>query len=155
MTPPWPSPPLRSSRKWPALFLGTIATLLGAAALTGALIRTGASSTPEYTAAQKAEAKRELCEQFHLAMQSIVIETNPPSDDAALARISETNGASLIEIAAANPALDLEYRDAARALAAHYRKVTALATLGNSPTVQSEIKETNSTESTIRESCAR
>lgn len=129
MMAPWPPRPPRA-RNWPALFLGTLASLIGSAALTVALIRTGPTSTPTYTPAQKNEAKLELCSKFELAMSTVRVETNLPHN-ASLAGISLVDGASILEAASANPALDVEFRDVARATAAAFRKQDALSILGN------------------------
>lgn len=50
-------------------------------------------------------------------------------NDKALARIADTNGAVMLDMASAAPALDANHRDTARALAMAYGTVTAM---GNS-----------------------
>lgn len=50
-------------------------------------------------------------------------------NDKALARIADTNGAVMLDMASAAPALDNNHRDAARALATAYGTVTVM---GNS-----------------------
>lgn len=52
------------------------------------------------------------------------VDTN--GNNPASARIATTNGAVMLDNAAANPALDAAQRDAARALAAAYLKTTAM-----------------------------
>lgn len=128
-TQPWPAPPPHvRARTWPAAALGILTTLLAASALIVALARSGPSSSHTYTAAQKAEAKTELCERYKLSGQAMHIETS--SDDIALARLALSNGALMLERAAANPALDGKYRDAARALADSYQTQAAMGTTG-------------------------
>ncbi|WP_154677677.1 hypothetical protein [Mycolicibacter icosiumassiliensis] len=57
------------------------------------------------------------------------IETN--GNDAAFARIAAANGATILEAAATDPALDNEYRDAALNLAQAYQTMTAAASKGS------------------------
>ncbi|WP_205634598.1 hypothetical protein [Mycolicibacter kumamotonensis] len=106
-----------------------MAVVLAAAAFIVALTRSGSSSTPTYTTAQKAEAKKELCDRYKVAVHSVQVETAAP-DNVALARIAETNAAIVIQNAADNPALSGEFRDAARALATALLTETALGTNG-------------------------
>lgn len=110
------------------MVLTSVATLVATAALIMVLTQTGIKN-PTYTAAQRAEAKKELCDQYELAASSARIETNT-ADDPALARIALDNGAAMLEVAAANPALAANYRDAANALAAAMRKQTVMGTFG-------------------------
>lgn len=126
MTQPWPAPPAPvRSRNWLTVTLAAVAVVLAAAALIVALTRSG--STPTYTAAEKAEAKTKLCDQYKLAAQAMHIETSKPGDPA-LARVALTNGALILETASANPALEAKYSNAARALAATYQTQTAMGT---------------------------
>jgi hypothetical protein len=130
MTQPWPAPPAPiRSRNWVAVTLAAVAVVLAAAALIVALTRSGSGSSPTYTAAQKAEAKTKLCDQYKLASHALHIESNTP-DNTALARVAMSNGALMLETSAANPALDPRYRDAAKALAAAYQKTAAIGTTG-------------------------
>ena len=59
-----------------------------------------------------------------------------PDGDVALARISMSNGALILEAAADSPALEDKYRDAARALAHSYEIMAAKGTHGMSTTEQ-------------------
>lgn len=128
MTQPWPAPvPLRA-RVWPVAALAILAVFFAAAALTVTLGRSGPSSSPTYTAAQRSAAKAQLCEQYKLAAHAMHIETTGPDSDIALARISMVNGALILETAASNPAIDSKYRDAAHALAISYQTMAAMGT---------------------------
>ncbi|OBH18136.1 hypothetical protein A5710_04335 [Mycolicibacter sinensis] len=130
MTQPWPAPPAPiRSRNWLTATLAAVAVVLAAVALIVALTRSGSGSSATYTAAEKAEAKRDLCEKYKLAARAMHIETSTP-DNTALARIAMSNGALILETAAANPALDAKQRDAARALAATYQTTAAIGTTG-------------------------
>jgi hypothetical protein len=53
----------------------------------------------------------------HLQTGSTAVRVDTAGTDKALARIATTNGAIMLEMAAANPALDTNHRDAAHALA--------------------------------------
>lgn len=129
MTQPWPAPAPARTRTWPIAALAIMAVVLAAAALIVALTRSGSSSGPTYTAAQKAAATTKLCDQYKLASRALHIETTTP-DNTALARIAMSNGALMLETSAANPALDPRYRDAAQALAAAYQTTAAIGTTG-------------------------
>ncbi|MEB3020136.1 hypothetical protein [[Mycobacterium] crassicus] len=80
-----------------------------------------------YTVAQQADAKKRLCSSYELAAYSEHVETNTPNN-VALARLSATNDAVILETAATDPALDVQYRDAARALALAYQNLVAVST---------------------------
>ncbi|MGZ4513310.1 MAG: hypothetical protein ACXVX5_01000 [Mycobacterium sp.] len=127
--PPYAPQPVARPFAWPAIALSAIATVAAVAALVVALTKPTASvpamapGAPTYTAAEAAVAQRELCETYKLAARAIAVDT--AGTDRALARIADTNGAVMLEMAAANPALDSQHRDAARALAAAYAAVTA------------------------------
>jgi hypothetical protein len=121
------------SRTWPALALAAIATVVAVAALIVALSNSRhaaspATTAPTYTAAEAAAALRQLCDTYKLAAQAVAIDTG--GGDKALARIATTNGALMLDMAAANPALDANHRDAARALAMAYGTLTAKGTYG-------------------------
>ncbi len=126
-SPTSPTPP--GSRTWPAVALATIALVVAVAALVVALVHSKGSSSPSqstvrtYTAAETAAAQKQLCDAYTLAARAVQIDTN--GNNPALARIADTNGAVMLNMAAANPALDPVHRDAARALATAYITVTA------------------------------
>lgn len=151
MMPPWGPPPPAPARTWPAVILAVLATLLAVAAVI-VVQNHKRSQTPTYTAAQSAEAKGELCHQYELAMSSVRVETNLPNN-VALARISLDNASSMLEIAAANPALAANYRDAAAALAAAMRKQTAMGTRGSDPADFAAIDDTNAKISVMKSLC--
>ncbi|ORW89213.1 hypothetical protein AWC28_20990 [Mycolicibacter terrae] len=107
-----------------------LTTLLSAAALTTALLALTKSATAStYTAAQRAAAKTTMCDRYKLAARSVGIETKIP-DNTALARISLTNGAVMLETAAMDPALDTDARTDVRALALAYQDLTVMGTNG-------------------------
>ncbi|MEB3051049.1 hypothetical protein KV112_15090 [Mycolicibacter sp. MYC123] len=130
-----------------------MAAAVAVAALAVALTKTGATSEPTYTAAQKAEARTQLCDQYKLAVNAVKIETHIP-DNTALARASEINGAAILELAAANPALAGEYRSAAQELAIAFRTESALGSLGSNDTgFQAAVDATNAKGTVMQELC--
>jgi len=155
MTQPWPAPPAPvRSRNWLTATLAAVAVVLAAAALLVALTRSGSTSGPTYTAAQKAEAKTQLCEQYLLAAHAMSIET-APDGDVALARVSMANGALILETAARNPALETKYRDAARDLAHAYQTMAAKGTNGMSTPDQwqATVDDTNAKDRAMKGLC--
>ncbi|WP_052739912.1 hypothetical protein [Mycobacterium sp. UM_Kg27] len=108
------------------------------------LTRSADASAPRYTAAQQADAKKRLCDSYKLAAHAEHIETNTPNN-IALARLSATNGALILETAATDPALAPQYRDAARALARTYQTIVALSTgrEGDDPELGAAINDAN------------
>ncbi|WP_241178718.1 hypothetical protein [Mycobacterium sp. P7213] len=118
------------------------------------LTRSADASAPHYTAAQQADAKKRLCDSYRLAAHAEHIETNTP-DNVALGRLSATNGALILETAAADPALDPKYRDAARALALTYQTLVAVATgkEGGDPELEAVVSETNANARAMQELC--
>ncbi len=129
-TPTYPVQLTRRSRNWPTIALAGLATVVAVAALIVALVRPMASRSsattamPTYTAAETAAAQRQLCDTYKLAARAVEVDTG--GHDRALARIATTNGAVMLDNAAANPALDAKHRDTARALAAAYGTLTAM-----------------------------
>ncbi|WP_156664493.1 hypothetical protein [Mycobacterium sp. 852002-51057_SCH5723018] len=75
--------------------------------------------------------------------------------DTALARISLINGAGMLDAAAANPSLDANDRDAARALASAYRTSNAVSsdTDVSSPLYQSTIDEITKANAAMAKIC--
>lgn len=131
--------------------------MLSVAALIVAIIsltRSADASTPHYTAAQQADAKKRLCDSYRLAAHAEHVETNTP-DNVALARLSATNGALILETAAADPALDPQYRDAARALALTYQKLVAVATGKDpgDPELETVLADTNANARALQQLC--
>lgn len=128
--PQWTVPPAPRPH-WPStlLIVGVIGnTILSGAALILALTQSGGVPQSAYTAAQKSEAQTQFCSRYYLAANAARIDTTGP--DPALARISTTNGALMLETAADSPALDSNFRDAALELAAAYRAMTVNGTQG-------------------------
>lgn len=127
--PPIPSQRALTPRIWPAIALAAIAVVVAVAALIVALTmsKSTAPSVPTYTTAETKAAQRQLCDTYKLVARAVEVDT--AGNDRALARIADTNGAVMLEMLSANPALDATHRDAARALAAAYGTVTAM---GNS-----------------------
>jgi hypothetical protein len=81
----------------------------------------------------------------------VQVETN--GSDKALARIALTNAAVMLDIAAANPALDATHRDAARALANAFRTTTALASGGTDAQWQASLDDANSKDAVMKKVC--
>jgi hypothetical protein len=124
-TPPYPIQPRPRSRAWPTIALAAIAAVMAVAALVVAL-KSSTTLTPAartYTAAEIDAAQRQLCDTYKLVARAVGVDTN--GGDKALARIALTNAAVLLDNAAADPALDANHRDAARALATAYLTETA------------------------------
>lgn len=115
------------SRPWLIVALVVIAAV-AVAALIVALLRPTAAKpsamTPTYSAAENTAAQQQLCDTYKLVARAVQVDT--ASTDKALARIADTNGAVMLDVAAANLALDTTHRDAARALATAYGTVTAM-----------------------------
>lgn len=70
--------------------------------------------------------------------------TNVPDGDVAVARLSLTNGALMLHTAAADPALDTKYRDAARALANAYQTQSAKGITATPEQYRAAMADTNS-----------
>lgn len=136
-TPPYPAPPAPRAHKGiavTAMGLAVIAVLTAATALVVVLARptntTSSTSTPvhTYSAADVTAAQKQLCDTYKLAAKAVQVDTN--GNDKALARIATTNGAVMLEMAAASPALDASSREAAHALAGAYTTLTAKGSSG-------------------------
>lgn len=132
-----------------------LATLLAGAALIVATVAfSRQSSGPTYSSAERAAAQAHLCSRYRLAAQAVHLETTGPDPDMALARIANTNSSAMLEAAAANPALDTSFRDAALALADSYQTVTATGVLGQSdPQFSAAIEDSNAKYQVLRELC--
>lgn len=132
--PVFPTQPQPRSRTWPTVLLAGAATAVAVAALIVALTRPTATkpstttTAPIYSAAQISAAQQQLCDTYRTEARTIRVDTS--GNDEALARIAATNGAVMLFNAAANPALDAKYRDAARALATAYGNVSAMGSKG-------------------------
>ncbi|WP_230987671.1 hypothetical protein [Mycolicibacter heraklionensis] len=155
--PPWPTPPAAQSPRRSTAIFAALAAFLSVAALIVAIIsltRSADASSPHYTAAQQADAKKRLCDSYKLAAHAEHIETNTPNN-VALGRLSATNGALILETAAADPALDPKYRDAARALALTYQTLVAVATGkdGGDPELEAVVTDANAKDRVMIELC--
>lgn len=127
--------PTKRSRPWLAMAVAVVAAV-ALAALIVALTRgpishpsvTTTTPVPTYTHARTETAQQQLCDTYKLVARAVQVDTN--GSDKALARIATTNAAVMLENASADPALDAQHRDAARALATAYLTTTAKATTG-------------------------
>ncbi|MCV7310753.1 hypothetical protein [Mycobacterium paraffinicum] len=132
-SPNYPGSPAPGSRTSRGAVLTAVAIGATAAVAVAALIVAFArptatntsttNTTPTYTSAQTAAAQQQVCDTYKLVARAVQVDT--AGTDKALARIADTNGAVMLDIAAANPALDGTHRDAARALSTAYATVTA------------------------------
>jgi hypothetical protein len=134
----WPPPslgqPAARPRPWLAIAVAVTAAV-AAAALVVALAQPGSShssvpttTAPTRTPAEVVAAQQQLCDTYKLAARAVQVDTN--GTDKALARTATTNAAVMLGNAAADPALDAQHRDAARALATAYLTATARASNG-------------------------
>lgn len=125
--------PVSRPRSWLGMIAVVLTAVIAIAALVVALTRPTASkpvastTTPTYSAADSGAAQKTLCDTYKLVARAVEVDTS--GNDKALARIADTNGAVMLEMASAAPALDSNHREAARALAMAYATVTAM---GNS-----------------------
>lgn len=116
------------SRPWSAISL-VLTAVVAVAALLIALMRPASdkpiasSLAPTYSAADVAAAQKQLCDTYQLLARAVEVDSNGTGK--ALARIADTNGAAMLNIASA-AALNANHRDAARALAMAYGTVTAM-----------------------------
>lgn len=127
--PPYVAQPPPRPRPWLAMAVAVTAAV-AVAALVLALARPMASrpaatiAPPTPAPPEVATAGRQLCDTYKLVARAVDVDTG--GQDRALARIATTNGAVMLDNAAANPALDDKHRNAARALAAAYGTLTAM-----------------------------
>jgi uncharacterized membrane protein len=114
---------------------------------------TTASPTPTFTPDQVANAKKDLCSAYQLAAHSVKADTN--SADTAIARISLTNAAGILDAAANNPALNNADRDSARKLAAAYRTINAVSSVFDktSSVFQQSVDEANQADAAMAAGC--
>ncbi|OBJ28552.1 hypothetical protein A5631_20720 [Mycolicibacter heraklionensis] len=102
--------------------------LINAVVSAGVLIMllTRPSPEPAYTSGQQSAAQSHMCERFDLAARAVHTATNNPDGNVGVARDALTNGAAMLELAAASPALDSGFREAAQALATAYLTQAAM-----------------------------
>ena len=159
---PWvpgnPAPSASRTRTWPAMVVGVIGVLLGAAALIVTLTRStpeqAKSTAPTYSAAETAAAHQKLCDAYKLAAHAVQIETNGKNQ--AFAGIATVNGAVILEEAVnANQALVDGDRTAALALAESYSSVAAMSSLagGEDPAWQSALSDANAKDAVMKSVC--
>jgi len=153
--PPWPAPPSVQPRHRLLLGLVALTALLSAAALLVAILAlTKSVSNPTFTAAQRAAAKATVCDRYKLAARSVQIETKTP-DNTALAMISLTNGALMLETAVMDPALNTTARDDVRALALAYQDLAVMGTPGvaGEAQFQAAMDAVNDKDRVMKDSC--
>ncbi len=107
-----------------SLVVGVIALIGSRSSATQGRTAPTTATAPSFTAEQVAAAKKNLCDIYQAASRSVEVDTN--GREVALARISLTNGAGMLEVAADNAALGGREREAARTLASAYRTVVAV-----------------------------
>ncbi len=114
---------------------------------------TAAAPTPTFTPDQIASAKKELCSAYQLAAHSVKADTN--SADTAIARISLTNAAGILDAAANSPPLNNVERDSARKLAAAYRGIDAISSVFDktSSVFQQSVDEANQADTAMAALC--
>jgi hypothetical protein len=114
---------------------------------------TTAVPSPTFTAEQVANAKKNLCTMYQVAARSVKQDTN--ATDVALARISTTNAAGILEAAADNPALEQSDRDTAHNLAAAYRNAVAISSVFDktSSVLQQSIDDVNRLDGLMAAKC--
>ncbi|MBI2696968.1 hypothetical protein [Mycobacterium nebraskense] len=125
--------PASRPRPWLAVAVALTAAVAIAALIVALARPTATSPSTTVTAptpgpGEIAAAQQQLCDVYKLAAQAAQVDT--AGTDKALARIATTNGALLLEMAAANPVLDAKHRDAAQALAMAYGTLTAKGSAG-------------------------
>ncbi|MBW0012429.1 hypothetical protein [Mycobacterium sp.] len=114
---------------------------------------TTASPSPSFSPEQVASAKKELCAAYQLAARSVKADTN--SADTAIARVSLTNAAGILDAATSNPALNNSDRDAGRKLAAAYRTIDAISSVFDktSSIFQQSVDEANQADTAMATLC--
>jgi hypothetical protein len=114
---------------------------------------TTASPSPTFTPDQVASAKKELCSAYQLAAHSVKADTN--SADTAIARISLTNAAGILDAAANNPVLNNADRDSAHKLAAAYRTIDAVSSVFDKTSLvfQQSVDEANQADAAMAAVC--
>lgn len=158
-SPVFPTQPQRRSWTWLAVVLAAVATSVAIAALVVAVMRpttskaTSTATAPAFSAAQISAAQQQLCETYKTEARTIRADTS--GNDEALARIAATNGAVMLYNAAADPALDAKYRDAARQLATAYGNVSAMGSKGVSSDSEwrAVLDEANAKDASMKKVC--
>jgi hypothetical protein len=114
---------------------------------------TSVTPSPIFTPDQVASAKKDLCSAYQLAAHSVKADTN--SADTAIARISLTNAAGILDAAANNLALNNPERDSAHKLAAAYRTIDAVSSVFDktSSVFQQSVDEANQADAAMAALC--
>jgi hypothetical protein len=133
-----------------ALVLGVINAFGPTSSSPGAASRT---ASPSVAPEQGATAKKNLCSVYQVAARSVKEETN--GGDRALASVSLTNAAAMLDSASDDPALDGSQRDAARTLASAYRTVVAIGSVfdSTSPVGQGALDDANRADAAMATIC--
>jgi hypothetical protein len=156
--PGYPASSPSRPRVWPAMVVGVVGVVLGAAGLVVALTRPTpepVAKAPTYTPAEIAAAHQKLCDTYKLEASAVKIGTN--GDNPELAGISTVNGAVMLEyIANTTPAIPSDDRAAALVLAEAYSHAQATAPSipqREDPAWQSIIADVNAKDTTMRRVC--
>jgi hypothetical protein len=114
---------------------------------------TSVTPSPIFTPDQVASAKKNLCSVYQVASRSVNADTN--GTDIAIARISLTNAAGMLDMAADNLALGQSERDAARTLASAYHTYVAAASVFDktSPIMQNALDDANRADGAMATIC--
>jgi hypothetical protein len=145
-------PPPPRAGIWPIAVLALVALGLATVCLVVSVTRAESGSSTSYTGTQKNAAQANLCERFKLAADAAGIETN--GSDIALARISATNAAVILESTVSGPALNDKYRSAALALASSYQTMTAEGSrCADETRFRASIDAVNARTQTLRDLC--
>ncbi|MEE6179070.1 hypothetical protein [Mycobacterium sp. 050134] len=138
-----------------ALALAAVAALIATGALVIDFALRGVSGPANHVSApaEVATAQRRLCDTYALVARAAQVDT--AGSDQALARIATTNGALMLSLAAAEPALDGEHRAAALALADAYGILTAKGSYGISTGTEyrAALDDANAKDGAMRKVC--
>jgi hypothetical protein len=109
---------------------------------------------PTYSAAEIAVAQGQRSNTYTLVARAV--ESDNSGNDRGLARIADTNGAVMLDMAAANPVLDGSHHGAARALAAAYETVAAMGTSGvaSDAEYRAALDDVIATDGTMKKVCS-
>lgn len=150
IAPPGSVPPSAARSRW-ALILLAVLLILNTALCVAALKRPAGPTV--HSSAEHAAARGQLCDRYRLAEYAAGVESK--SGNIALARIAATNGAFMLNQAAAEPALESRYRDAALALATALEDMTAVGSYKTSddPDGQRAVASANAKNKAMKELC--
>jgi hypothetical protein len=158
------------SRRGRILLPITLVIAIVAAALSGWLlyrqVRQGTPNAPNYTGAQRADAKQKICATIDLVRKGVSLNTNlqPPGGPedvtgtlavAANARVSLYDGGQYL-LARLDPATPPELADAVKKFANHLMDIGAAATSGarnSEPEQAARLQQADASNGTITELC--